>query len=85
MYRVRVRAAQACEDGMKRPLLIIAVFLLAGAVVNVAVAWGCSAWVDVGAAPLLTGWSSSEPPRFLFTFSRDQGQVGLLIRFTTNG
>ena len=29
---------------MKRHLLIVAVFLLAGAVVNVAVAWGCAAW-----------------------------------------
>ena len=29
---------------MKRPLLIIAVCLLAGAVVNVAVAWGCARW-----------------------------------------
>ncbi len=28
---------------MKRRLLIIAVFLLLGAVVNVAVAWGCAA------------------------------------------
>ena len=29
---------------MKRPLLIIAMFLLLGAVVNVAVAWGCAIW-----------------------------------------
>ena len=29
---------------MKRRLLIIAVFLLLGAVVNVAVAWGCALW-----------------------------------------
>ena len=29
---------------MRRRLLIIAAFLLAGAVVNVAVAWGCAAW-----------------------------------------
>ena len=29
---------------MKRHLLIVAVFLLAGAVVNVAVAWGCALW-----------------------------------------
>ena len=29
---------------MKRPLLIIGILLLAGAVVNVAVAWGCAAW-----------------------------------------
>ncbi len=30
---------------MKQRLLIIAIFLLAGAVVNVAVAWGCAAFV----------------------------------------
>ena len=32
---------------MKRHLLIVAIFLLAGAVVNVAVAWGCAMCVDV--------------------------------------
>ena len=32
---------------MKRRLLIAAVFLLAGAVVNVVVAWGCAAWMPV--------------------------------------
>jgi len=32
---------------VKRRLLIIAIFLLAGAVVNVAVAWGCALWVEV--------------------------------------
>ncbi len=31
---------------MKRRLLTIAIFLLAGAVVNVAVAWGCARWSD---------------------------------------
>ena len=51
---------------MKRPLLIIGIFLLLGAVVNVAVAWGCATWVDIGATPLVTGLSSSEPPRFHF-------------------
>ncbi len=30
---------------MRRRLLIIAIFLLAGAAVNVAVAWGCAAWL----------------------------------------
>ena len=39
LQRVRGRVARACEDDMKRPLLIIAIFLLLGAVVNVAVAW----------------------------------------------
>ena len=52
---------------MKRRLLIIAICLLAGAVVNVAVAWGCAAWVDVAAAPPVRGLSSSEPPRIHFT------------------
>jgi len=32
---------------VRRRLLIAAIFLLAGAVVNVAVAWGCAAWADV--------------------------------------
>ncbi len=37
---------------MKRHLLIIAICLLLGAVVNVAVAWGCAAWVDlIGVVP----------------------------------
>ncbi len=31
---------------MKRQLLVIAVFLVAGAVVNVAVAWGCALWAE---------------------------------------
>ena len=45
----RVRQAVPGEGGnVKRRLLIAAVFLLAGAVVNVAVAWGCAVWVDVG-------------------------------------
>ncbi|MEE8153359.1 MAG: hypothetical protein V3T53_00195 [Phycisphaerales bacterium] len=30
---------------MKRRLLIATIFLLAGAVVNVAVAWRCAAWI----------------------------------------
>ncbi len=32
---------------MKRRLLIVAIFLLAGAVVNVGVAWGCALWSPV--------------------------------------
>src|SRR4029453_15698481 len=32
------------DDGVKRWVLRIAVFLLLGAIVNVAVAWGCSRW-----------------------------------------
>ncbi len=33
---------------MRRRLLTVAIFLLAGAVVNVGVAWGCAAWMEVG-------------------------------------
>ncbi len=41
---------------MKRRLLIVAVFLLAGAVVNVAVAWGCAALKPCSRS----SWSSAE-------------------------
>ena len=34
-------------DNVKRRLLTVAVFVLAGAVVNVAVAWGCALWIDI--------------------------------------
>ncbi len=42
---------------MKHPLLIIAICLLLGAVVNVAVAWGCAVWSPVDITP---GSSESE-------------------------
>ena len=44
---------------MRRRLLTILIFLLAGAVVNVAVAWGCAAWSQVHQA------SVSEPQRIM--------------------
>ena len=48
---MRQTVAQASEGGnVKRRLLIVAVFLLAGAVVNVAVAWGCVTWVPLDQA-----------------------------------
>ena len=40
---------------MKRRLLIIAIFLLLGAVVNVAVAWGCALGLDLSSAIMATG------------------------------
>ena len=43
---------------MKRRLLIVATFLLAGAVVNVAVAWGCALWSPIGVG-------KSRPPTVL--------------------
>ncbi len=36
---------------MKRRLLIIAICLLLGVIVNVAVAWGCAAWADLDTEP----------------------------------
>ncbi len=44
---------------MRRRLLILAVFLLAGAVVNVAVAWGCARWSDWLEMTLLLTWGAS--------------------------
>ncbi len=41
---------------MRRRLLTIAILLLVGAVVNVAVAWGCGWWVDVKPSPFQIGW-----------------------------
>ncbi len=36
---------------MKRVIVIVAILLLAGAVVNVAVAWGCAAWSTLVSGP----------------------------------
>ncbi len=47
------------DGNMKRRLLIAAVFLLAGAVVNVAVAWGCAAWAPAAGARI----PISDPPQ----------------------
>ncbi len=44
---------------MRRRLLIAAIFLLAGAVVNVAVAWGCALW-----SPVLKTETMDEVPRW---------------------
>ncbi len=41
-------------QAMRRRIVIIAIFLLAGAVVNVAVAWGCAFWSPVQASPSST-------------------------------
>ncbi len=59
---------------MRRRLLTIAIFLLAGAVVNVAVAWGCDRWV-----PLM--WQSGDgwPMRFRPLRSEAFGRRGLSI------
>ena len=56
---------------MKRRLLIAAIFLLAGAVVNVAVAWGCAGWSREtvvhfpGSMDRETAlWAEHRPPHF---------------------
>ncbi len=64
MYRCALR-----QTALKRRLLIIAIFLLAGAVVNVAVAWGCAAWIDVRPSRPRTGWQDDA------SLSRDFGWV----------
>ena len=49
---------------MKKHLTTVAIFLLAGAVVNVAVAWGCAAWARPKAVNLVT--LSSREVRWLY-------------------
>ncbi len=48
---------------MKRRVLTVAVFMLAGAVVNVAVAWGCIAWMPATFVESIEGtaWPRSVP------------------------
>ena len=56
---------------MKRRLLIIAICLLLGAVVNVAVAWGCAGWLDTpGGSRFFASPSSSEFFELLLTHTR---------------
>ncbi len=72
---------------MKRRLLIIAFFLLLGAVVNVAVAWGCALW-----QPWPSSWASSaseSPTQYGSGFSgwsvkvwRGQAWARVLSRWT---
>jgi hypothetical protein len=52
---------------MKRRLLTILIFLLAGALLNVAVAWASAAWANLDHAIAVTGLSSPDPPRWLCT------------------
>ena len=78
---------------MKRRLLLVAIFLLAGAVVNVAVAWGCAVWsprdVSGGVKPIcLDGWPEdslwlveqmpvAEPGRWTTPWGRKRSGIGV--------
>ncbi len=64
---------------MKRPLLIIAICLLLGAVVNVAVAWGCAAWADVG-----TDYTEGISEDGTASLLRWSSNIGTLIYFERN-
>ena len=64
---------------MKRRLLIIAVFLLLGAVVNVAVAWGCAAWADLG-----TDYTEGISEDGTASLLRWSSNIGTLIYFERN-
>ncbi len=47
---------------MRRRLLTVAIFLLAGAVVNVAVAWGFVTWPDSWSDPFVDRWVALGAP-----------------------
>ena len=58
-----------------RRVVVILVLLLAGAVVNVAVAWGCAIWIHLGGGPWSTHITAVEP------WGKPNGFVGRTDRF----
>ena len=72
---------------MRRRLLILAAFLLAGAVVNVAVAWGiagASTNYDVMQDPVWEASRTKPPARILFKASAQQS-TNAMRRFPGKG
>ncbi len=55
---------------MKRRIIIVAIFLLAGAVVNVAVAWGCVITSQKRSSVSILPWPDSQVVRTIFSVSR---------------
>ena len=70
---------------MKRRLLIVVIFLLAGAVVNVEVAWGCAAWMDphLGEADERFGgsWVGGSSLSWIIWEHRTTGAVRIISRY----
>ena len=64
---------------MKRPLLIIAVCLLVGAVVNVAVAWACVTWVLIHPE----GWLLPEGEQVEFWHGPSRARKNVFLHATT--
>ncbi len=80
MQRVRQGNSESQRDGnMKRRLLIAAVFLLAGAVVNVAVAWGCAYRHGLVMTVLNDRVTVADPDRFWRDRRPPEWERGLLI------
>ncbi|MCI0674352.1 MAG: hypothetical protein L0Y42_01095, partial [Phycisphaerales bacterium] len=63
---------------MKRAVLKAMLFLLLGALANVAVAWGLAAWIDVAKDPGLVSLSEAEPPSWYFHRYKQIGAVRLV-------
>ncbi len=71
--KTRVRSDGYCSI-IKRCLYKLVVFLLLGAMVNVAVAWGLAVSIDLSAAPISAeGVSSADPPAWSFVSYRRPG------------
>ena len=64
---------------MRRRLLTILIFLLAGAVVNVAVAWGCGAWLETAHAEQSFLASSPASPRWKMTVGKRTGATRVAL------
>ena len=65
---------------MKRRFTKLVVILLFGAIVNVAVAWGCAAWVDVSVAEDTVGLTDLNGPQSLFGSRERSGTTRLFMR-----
>ncbi len=61
---------------MKRRLTKLAVFLLLGAIVNVAVAWGCAAWVDSSQSGMSNKFAVMATPQDFFWIGRRESARG---------
>ena len=65
---------------MKHWIFKLVVFLLLGAVVNVAVAWGCGAWLNTLNAEQVARISSMDSPRWVILINTRLGGTRVTCR-----
>ena len=58
----------------------IALFTVSGAIVNIAMAWGCAAWVDIGATEARGGLTDFTGPQWLIVIYERPGATRIMTR-----